>query len=86
MFIVLELLILKTFSGCKDSYFFDITATFMQKSARGQGPWHLVYARDLSPGRRLGARSHQRARVVGMSVSEWGKSGSAYSKCKDTCL
>ena len=33
MFIVLELLILKTFSGCKDRYFSDIMATFMPKSA-----------------------------------------------------
>lgn len=32
MFIVLELLILKTFSGCKDRYFSDIMASFMPKS------------------------------------------------------
>ena len=33
MVIVLELLIMKTFSGCKDSDFSDITATFVLKFA-----------------------------------------------------
>lgn len=31
MVIVLELLIMKTFSGCKDSEFSDIIATFVPK-------------------------------------------------------
>ena len=64
MVIVLELLIMKTFSGCKDSEFSDIIATFVPKN------FAICWKKCIFAVKKLNGEAYQWGLSVGPGTSD----------------